>query len=320
MDVRPVGAGPTGTDLSRAAGPAAPTAKAVAAAGAGVGQPGAVIDAAAVAALSEPDLSRLLAVLERPLTPETSAQLSAALEAAFTAAVVGDVAQALDAVAQAAALHPLQAEALRSAPGLEPIRAQVDSLLTRLTQVARLDAEGRLSQATEAAQAAGIKTLAEWDARPEALILLAHRLLDSGGLANYVRAAEVAQVVIDGMRWAPSAAPVGSPDLATARIVGEDGPTRATRLPAFQQSWTAIRRRAPLRIRMAWRRAPLLVLLLAWLAVGVAGGVASVLMPRIWVEQAWPASLTTAGFELWALGFLGLVLFGFYMRIRNVRL
>ena len=68
-----------------------------------------------------------------------------------------------------------------------------------------------------------------------------------------------------------------------------------------------------------WRRAPLLLLLVAWLAVGTAGGLASLLQRKVWPD-AWPSWLNDAGFTLWALGFPALVLFGFYMRVRNVRL
>jgi hypothetical protein len=50
------------------------------------------------------------------------------------------------------------------------------------------------------------------------------------------------------------------------------------------------------RVRFLWRRAPLLILFAAWFAFG-------------WV----------AGYKVWALGFLALVGFHFYARIRNVR-
>lgn len=57
--------------------------------------------------------------------------------------------------------------------------------------------------------------------------------------------------------------------------------------------------------RKLWFRAPLLALLLAWL---IAGLVAVAVVPL------------QAVFDIWALGFLALVGFGFYARVRNVRL
>lgn len=57
-------------------------------------------------------------------------------------------------------------------------------------------------------------------------------------------------------------------------------------------------------IRKLWLRAPLLILLLAWL---VAGLIAAAIVPLNGV------------FELWALGFLALVGLGFYARVRNIR-
>ena len=75
----------------------------------------------------------------------------------------------------------------------------------------------------------------------------------------------------------------------------------------------------PARVEVLWRRAPLLVLLLAWLAIGTAAGLASLVQRKVWPD-AWPPWLADAGFSFWGLGFLALVLFGFYARVRNVRL
>ncbi|HJT86441.1 MAG TPA: hypothetical protein VJ732_01265, partial [Bryobacteraceae bacterium] len=59
--------------------------------------------------------------------------------------------------------------------------------------------------------------------------------------------------------------------------------------------------------------------LLAWLGMGIAGGAASWAVRR-WRPDHFSPSLSDAGFELWGIGFLALILFGFYMRVRNVRL
>jgi hypothetical protein len=67
--------------------------------------------------------------------------------------------------------------------------------------------------------------------------------------------------------------------------------TRAFAIASFKK--------LPESVRLLWRRAPLLVLLLTWLAVGIFGGI------------------LFSGFEFWALGFLALVGFGFYRTIRK---
>ena len=201
MDVRPVGGG---ADPARVVGPVAPVAKPGAVGHAGNSSSAGVVDAAVLAALSEPDLARLATILERPPSAQTAARLGELLHGAVTAAAAGDVARTLSEVSQLVVLDPLRAEAIRSEPGLEPVRAQVDTLLVRLAQVARLDAEGRLTQAADVLQGTPTTTLPNWDARPETLLLVASRLFDSGGHVNYVRSAQVAQVVIDASHWAPA--------------------------------------------------------------------------------------------------------------------
>jgi hypothetical protein len=67
-----------------------------------------------------------------------------------------------------------------------------------------------------------------------------------------------------------------------------------------------------------WQRAPLLVMLLVWFAVGFSGGCVFALLRSYWPEM-WPESLVADGFEVWGLGFLALIGFGFYARVRNIR-
>ena len=66
-----------------------------------------------------------------------------------------------------------------------------------------------------------------------------------------------------------------------------------------------------------WFRAPLLVLLLAWFVVGLAGGVFAALVRNYW-PRVLSASLVAGSFELWALGFLVLVAIGLYVSVRNI--
>ena len=322
MDVRPVGGGLPGSDLTQTAGIAGPGLKVTAAATNSAGAQAATsIDAALLGALSQPDLARLVAVLEPPQSPQAVSQVRQLVEAVVTAAAAGDVERALEQVTRLAALDPMQAEAIRTEPGVEQVRRPLETLLTQLANVAKLDAETRVAQATEAAAGSRTTALPEWDAHPEMLLSIANRLLEAGGYINAVRATHVAQVVIDGTQWAPAPGMVTTPVLAGSSSKSEEvgGPSRSPIVAAFRESWRIVRSRTPGRMAVLWKRAPLLVLLLAWLAVGTLAGLGSWVQERIW-PQAWPSWLNDAGFTLWTLGFLALVLFGFYVRVRNIRL
>lgn len=323
MDVRPVGGGLPGADLTQAAGMTPPAPKVTAATTNSAGaQASASIDAALLGALSQPDLARLVAVLEPPQSPQVVSQVRQLVEAVVAAAAGGDVERALEHVTRLVALDPMQVEAIRTEPGVEAVRRPLETLLTQLANVAKLDAETRVAQATEAVAAGREIVLAEWDTHPEILLTIANRLLESGGYVNAVRAAHVAQVVIDGTQWAPAPGMVvATPGVAGNPSKSEEvsGAARAPIVSAFRESWRIVRSRAPGRMTALWKRAPLLVLLLGWLAVGTVAGLGSWVQQRVWPE-AWPAWLNDAGFTLWAIGFLALVLFGFYMRVRNVRL
>lgn len=313
----PVGGGPARTDLTQAVKAAGPAPKVSGATSVGGGEVAPAFDAAILSALSEPDLARLLMVLEPQ--PQNANQISELLQAVLTAAAAGDVERALAGVSQLAGLEPLRVEAMRSEQGLEPVRVQLDSLLARLGAIAKLDAQSRIAHATQLIDESRSTALQDWDADPHVLLTIANRLLEAGGYVNAVRASQVAQLVADGSRWAPA---LGTVSMARTREVSEPEESwlaRGALVGALRESWRGLRGRAPQRVFRLWRRAPLLVLLVTWLAAGTAGG----LILRI--QQAvrpglWPEWLTDAGFTIWAIGFLVLVLVGFYLRVRNVRL
>jgi hypothetical protein len=321
MDVGPVSSGPAGTNLAPGPGAVAGVAKPGASGTVAGAQAPAVLDSAILEALAQPDLARLVTILEPPQGSQNAARAGELLQAAITASIAGDAVRALEGVAELVALDPLRAEAVRTEPGLKEVHAQLEALLTRVANVAKLDAETRVGEAAHAVETGLVKALPEWEARPEALLSIANRLLDAGGHLNSVRAMKVAQVVIEAAHWVPAAATVPPGASATAGVKSQDevGRPLGVIVPALGRGWASLRKRGPARLAVFWRRAPLLVLLLAWLAAGTAGGVVSWIQQRLWPE-AWPGWLTEAGFSLWGLGFLALVLFGFYIRVRNVRL
>jgi hypothetical protein len=123
----------------------------------------------------------------------------------------------------------------------------------------------------EAEHALAAATLAAQTAGPtpyiENVLAIAQRFIAAGELVNFVRATELTRTVLND-----HGIPV-PPKKATLQ-----------------------------RLTSVLRRAPLLVVMLAWLLVGIAG----------WL-------MDLKGGEIWALGFLALVGFQFYTSIRNAR-
>jgi hypothetical protein len=319
MGVPPTGAGPAGLNLFHTV-PAAPIAPTGAPLRAAANQPGADTYVSAAPELSPSDLTRLTAVLEPPQSAHAAGQVDALVQAALSAASAGDVMRAADHVAAIATLEPHHAAAILADHRLDPIRETVETTFSRIVSVARLDAESRIGEASQASEATGLRQLADWEAKPEVLVGIASRLFESGGHANYVRAAALAQVVIDAARWVPAEAslpPVGSAR-TTARLAEDDLATVKEVWIASRQGWSTFRRVVEPRLRMLWLRAPLLILLLSWLALGAAAGVIGLLI-RKYRPEDWSPSVGNGAVEIWVMGFLAVVLFGFYVRVRNVR-
>ena len=153
--------------------------------------------------------------------------------------------------------------------------------------------------------------------KPQTMVTIANRIFDAGGLPNYVRAAELAQVVIDGSRWAPAVIddPPALPEPAAARF--RDAGARLRKM-ARQAKVEERDGQMPAILKRLWLRAPLLIVLLVWLLLGITAGLASMLWRRLWPET-WPGPLVGFAFQVWGIGFLALVAFGFYARVRKVR-
>jgi len=301
MDVGAIGSGPGGANLSGVAGsvPAQALGKAFASAVAAEALGDSV--ATLFNDLSAPDIAKLTGIIEHALPPQDAALLQNILQAFLAAAAENDVTRALGALNEVVALDPARADGLRANPAVEPIRTAVDQFLDRHTALAKLDADARLSQAGQLSDSGAIDRMRDWDMPPATLIAIAGRLFESGGLANYVHSAQLAQLVIDNARWVPADVPVPAAPMGKERAVG-------TRPPA----------RIRARLKTLWTRAPLLVMLLAWLAIGIVGGVVSMLWRRF-SPETWPGSLAGLGFDVWGTGFIVLVLLGFWARVRKLR-
>lgn len=283
-------------------------------------------DSALIDQIAQADMAKLTDLLEPRRSSEVAAHINDLTQDTTLALMQRDRERALENLNHIAALDPETLALLEPEKAFEPIRAEVDHLLTHFTTVAKLDAEGWLAHADQALETPGhAAALAHWQTTPETLLHVAHRLFDSGGYANYTHSADLAKAILNDFppQYLPCAAQFTRPSVCetTTKLdaSGEDKPRRK-RLPAAtaQTTWTSLRAAAAPRLLALWQRAPLLVLLLSWLGAGVVAGPAAIILRTLWPET-WPASIIDFGFEVWGIGFLALVLFGFYARIRDIR-
>jgi hypothetical protein len=185
-----------------------------------------------------------------------------------------DTPHALAALSEYVTRHPEHAAALLTTPALAPIHAEVREMVHQVTEVARTEAVRLVSTAS---LVVGATVIFPQPMDGSAVLAVATRFIETGQLANYYRAADLGQALITA--YTPR-----------ERIL--------------------IRRKLAAFASVLWRRAPLLALLLGWLAVGLAGALMAML-------RLLSASTVQAGFELWGLGFLALVVFQFYVTTRK---
>lgn len=294
MNIDGIGAGPRAADFSRSPGAAA--AKATPA---GSAQFAGDLFVSSLQALSEVEMTALLSMVDLPDSPQQAGHLDDLLRAAVAATAAGDGNRAIGHLAEFAALSPKRAETLASIPSLSAIRGAVERLVARLAVAAKAKAETQLAQAVKLMESLGAKELVVREIRAENVILIAGRLLDAGGYANFVWSAELSRLVT-----------VPRPTRVAQGVHGGSPSGKGI----FGATFTAIQSRT----RRMWLRAPLLVLLLGWFVVGLAGGVFSALVRNYWPAML-PAPLVAGGFELWGVGFLGLIGVALYRSARNVR-
>jgi hypothetical protein len=278
-------------------------------------------DSAVIRELAVADLLKLTQILQPPSPPEIVARVEGLIQATVTAIHEGRREWAVGRFVEAVTTDPSRAEELRSNPDIQPIRNTVDQLLVRLTNVAKMDAETKLVAAERVIEDAGWQKLPHWETSPQALLQIGHRLLEAGGYANYLKTAELA-TTLQSAYWGAS---VIQPPLINApnALKKEDTPlgwrgAGATALALGYYSWEKLREKLPRGLEALWQRAPLLALLGTWFVVGLGGGLFSVLAKALWPDS-WVVAAGDFGFEVWGLGFLALVGFGFWATIRKPR-
>lgn len=310
-----------------------------------------VTDVAAVlmSEVATSDLGKLTEILQPAPNPDENKILDTLLRNAVQEMTNGNAERAIGYLADYATRDPGRAEALPQMPEFEQVSDKIETMVSRMTFVARMSAEDGLSRAEQStSQAAG--KISNWETHADVLLQLAHRLFDSGGYANYSRTAELARLVSDAAEAKPVAqalaasasaasAPMNPmanqlmpgvnvpywvpPDLSAIRsnkISGKSKTGQARRVSDSPvddvcRNLSDLKEISTAALRQLWHRVPLLVMMLTWLAVGLSGGIAFVLASRLW-PQSIIVAMGNFGFDLWGIGFLALVGFGFYVRVR----
>ncbi len=292
MHVHAAGSGPQPVDaLSRQPAPAGSPAPRPAAAGLPADSIATLLEA-----LARPQIRELIDSIDARRFPADATALDSLMQSAASAVVRNDVAPALEAIAEYIKRNPENASALLSSPALQPIQTEIRELLDRITQDARTEAERQIAGAH-----AAVSHAPRHAANPDAstILIVAEQLVESRQLSNYFRAAELAGAV---MAFYPELAGVGR------SAQNAQAGRRRERASRSRLQWLPV----------LWRRVPMLVLLLAWLATGLAVGGAVLLAHLGGFELLSPVSVQFCG-EIWAVGFLALVVFQFLASVRGAR-
>jgi hypothetical protein len=203
------------------------------------------------------------------------------LSAAAEAAVLRDLPAMREALTRLVSLNPNWIEHVRTEPRFEPVKHEVKALLGHLLERARQTAEQQLTEAGAGVEAAG-GTRRDSDVRDARAVLeLAARLCEHGQHIDYVRAGELAAVVLLHF-------PITPPPVM---VEGES-------------TGAGVRRRRVVeRVADWWKRAPVLVLFAGW---GLTGCLAALL--TVLLRTAVPDAAGTPGaLAVWAAGFVGFV-------------
>jgi len=250
--------------------------------------------------LSNPAIRHFLDSFDARRFPQDAAALDGLLQTAGSAAAHNDAPRALAALTEYINRNPEHASTLLASPLLTPIQSDVRELLRQATQDAKTAAVRLISMAGEVVEGA-VKHPERLDG-PGALAI-AERLVESGQLVNYFRAADLSEAVIAFYARAV-------PDLALDTARGAE----RGKLNSKQGGRHAVLRL----VKIWWATVPLLVLLVGWVALGAAGG-AIVQLARAAGVELLSASTVRAAFELWGVGFLALVVFQFWITVRGIR-
>jgi len=175
--------------------------------------------------LTSSRVAELLASVEQQRLapdPEITATL---LRVVISAAEAHDVARLLAGVRELVRVAPDRAETLAAEPALAAVRSEVNQLLRELAAEVRSSAEQKMTNAHRALESEGGARLPETNQRDlQTLLAIALQLFETGRHASYVRAGELAEIVMvqcgATQMGVPVWVPVESPVPALVRRAG----------------------------------------------------------------------------------------------------
>jgi hypothetical protein len=195
--------------------------------------------------------------------PESQPAIESAIHIAVEAIAAHDFPRALHAIAELLTKAPDSETRILQEPSLAPIHSGIRELVNNLAVEARTEAHKILASA---APLIAVQTTQDNSA---AVLAFAYQLFETGQYANYVRAGRLGKLLLGRSQ------PEGAIENRTEKQVS----------------------RAARKLGLVWRRAPMLVLLVTWLLLGI-----------------FVAPFST---ESWVVGFLALIVFQLVVTLRN---
>jgi hypothetical protein len=226
--------------------------------------------------LATPSVQNLLSATEPHRSHGTPEITDGLLRAAADAIAAHDIPRALRALSELVKANPESADLLLREPSPQPVQGDVRALLQQLGHSARISAETVLTGASQLVEIGNPLNVLPGGLYAADVLALANRFYEAGQLANYMRAEALGRLVIDSYE-------------APAALGGKVAD----------------------RLKMLWRRAPMLSLLVTWLFVGVVGGLAA------WTLRKSGTAPSGLAFDLWGIGFLALVALQFFATVYN---
>ncbi len=244
--------------------------------------------------LANPQIIELLGLMEHSRLTQDPMLLEGLLRTAVAALEVQELPGAIAAMTALVTLNPERgAQLLNQEASLTPIRGEVNDLLQRLTLNAKAEAEQTLAAASLAIETGAPRVAHSDRPDPQDLLAIAQRFFDAGQHINFLRAAELGQMV--SSYYLVPVIDVNASGAFGKRTMG----------PQPFDGWARLSM-ALQRLKAIWRRAPVLVLLLSWISVGLVGGFIS-------------GPVNPIVIEIWAIAFLVLVVFQFFATVQSRR-
>ena len=262
--------------------------------------------------LAMPQISDLFGLIEQARLGQDPMLLQGLLRTAIVATVTQDLPSAIGAITKLITLNPERgAQMVNEEAALTPIRGEIRNLLQHLALGAKAEAERTFAAASQVIETAVPLDAQSLNFDPQYVLVIAQQLIETGQPINFVRAAELGQVII-----AIYQTPVI--EINTSGVLKKQPFERQTKVAdafvSLLQNWLQPRR-ALQRMKAVWRRGPLLVLLVGWLCVGLLSGVVYYLF---WHHPG-QAPVNQVALEIWSVGFLALVIFQFIAATRRVK-